>query len=167
MGACSVDEQNLVDGARLISRRFVRYVLLIALFGLAGCADYLPIAGGELQGTVTDIPTDWNTVSIPEIIRFETSAAEPYSVNLWTVDLESYLYVFAGDNRSTWVEHIAVNPNVRLAMNEIIYELSASRVSNPEEFARFAKSWDVKYGNRPQNENVSETYLFRLEPRNP
>ena len=29
-------------------------------------------------------------------------------------------------------------------------------------FLKFAVTWEEKYGNRPRNENYSETYLFQL-----
>ena len=46
-----------------------------------------------------------------------------------------------------------------------IYELSAERVTEQEEFDRFADAYATKYGNRPRNEDVGEAYLFRLTQR--
>jgi hypothetical protein len=75
------------------------------------------------------------------------------------------LYVHAGANRATWVEHIEQDPNVRVLIGASLYELRAVRVESAEEFAAFAEVYEVKYGNRPRNENVDEAYLFRLMPR--
>ena len=75
------------------------------------------------------------------------------------------LYVHAGANRATWVEHIEVNPNVRVKIQDALYDLKAIRVVDAGEFTRFSDVYETKYGNRPRNENVAEAYLFRLEAR--
>jgi hypothetical protein len=81
------------------------------------------------------------------------------------IALGENLYVHAGANRSTWVENIEADPNVRLRVNDSIYELVASRVDGQEEFDRFSDAYEKKYGRRPRNENVAEAYLFRLGTR--
>ena len=50
-------------------------------------------------------------------------------------------------------------------MEDEVFELEAARVSDPEVFELFAKAWEAKYGNRPLNESVEETYLYRLRTR--
>ena len=104
-------------------------------------------------------------VASQEIVQLETNPADPYSVNLWIIGEEDRLYVFAGDNETKWVKHIVENPNVRLKLGGSIYELRAQRVTDADEFEWFAKAWDQKYGHRPRNEKVSETWLMRLLPR--
>ena len=138
--------------------------LLLLLGLLAGC-DLIPFSGGALSGNLTEPPADWTDVARPEIIELETNPAEPYSVKLWIIDMGPDLYVHAGANRATWVEHIEQDPNVRLLIEESLYELRAERVESAEEFAAFAEVYELKYGNRPRNENVNEAYLFRLLPR--
>ena len=71
----------------------------------------------------------------------------------------------AGANRSTWVEYIEADPNVRLQVDDSIYELVAARVNDQAEFDRFSDAYEKKYGRRPRNESVSEAYLFRLAAR--
>lgn len=148
--------------SRRISQAFGLWLTALAL---VGCADYLPTASGELSGAVATPPLSWTEVSQQEIIQLETQAADPYSVNLWIVGEGERLYIFAGDSYTTWVEHIDANPEVRLKIDESIYLLSAARVTNAEEFEWFAQAWEKKYGNRPRNENVAETYLMRLSRR--
>ncbi len=142
-------------------------MLVLCLFSLAvaGCADYLPTASGALTGPLASAPASWTKVAKQEIIQLETQPEDPYSVNLWIIGQDELLYVFAGDNYATWIEHIDANPNVRVKMGGSIYLLRASRVTAAEEFERFAQAWEQKYGNRPRNENVDETYLMRLTPR--
>jgi len=57
------------------------------------------------------------------------------------------------------------NPNVRLLSGGNLYELAGARVTDADEFEWFAQAWEAKYGNRPRNENVAETWLMRLRPR--
>lgn len=98
-------------------------------------------------------------------MQFETHPADPYSVNIWVIALGEHLYVHAGTNRSTWVENMEADPNVRLAANGAIYELAGAWVEGQEEFDRFSDAYERKYGRRPGNENVAEAYLFRLGAR--
>jgi hypothetical protein len=100
-----------------------------------------------------------------DTVQLETRPAQPYSVNIWATAAGEQLYVHAGANRSTWVEYIEADPNVRLRVNESIYELAASRVEDQTEFDRFSAAYEKKYGRRPRNESVAEAYLFRLIAR--
>lgn len=136
-------------------------------FLVMGCAEYLPMSGGALEGRVVPLPQSLDQIVEDNIIQLETRAGDAYSVNLWVVEVANHLYVFAGDNKANWVEDIEQNSNVRLRSGDEIYELAAVRVNDPEMFAAFSKAWEAKYGNRPQNESVEETYLYRLSPRRP
>ncbi|NKB99955.1 MAG: DUF385 domain-containing protein [Pseudomonadales bacterium] len=138
-------------------------LLLCAL--LTGCSEEnMPFSSGELTGVVTPAPADWTEIASVEVVQFETRAPDAYSVNLWVLGQGDRLYVFAGGSRSNWVEHIEVNPNVRMKIGAAIYELTASQVHDADEFEVFAQGWEAKYGNRPWNDDVSETYLLRLSP---
>ena len=100
-------------------------------------------------------------------VRVETEGEVDVSVALvgLLVEVDGAPHIFAGDNRAAWVENIAGNPNVRLKINEEIFELRAIRVTDAAVFETYAQAWKLKYGNRPRNERVDETYLFRLTPR--
>ena len=142
------------------------WLSLLAAALLFGCSEQLPIASGALEGSNAPIPDSWARVAQDNIIQFETMGPDgPYSVNLWTVVVEGDLHVFAGDHYANWVEHIASEPRVRLQSEGDIFELVATRVTQGSQFEIFARAWEAKYGNRPRNERVEETYLFRLTPR--
>ena len=129
----------------------------------AGCSkDMLPFSGGMLEGEVSLAPADWTTVSSVEVAQLETKSPEPYSVNLWVIGHPEHLYIFAGGSRANWVDHIEANPHVRMKMGKEIYELVATQVTDADEFEIFAQGWKSKYGRRPWNDDVNETYLFRL-----
>ncbi len=138
--------------------------LAVALLSLAACG-YIPFSGGALQGTQSQMPEDWSVAAAVDIVQLETNPADPYSVKLWIIGLGSAAYVHAGANRTTWVEHIESNNEVRLLADGALYDLQAVRVTDAAEFKRFADAYEGKYGNRPRNENVNEAYLFRLQPR--
>ena len=147
----------------------MRKFITTGLMGLLvmGCAEYLPISSGSLEGRVSPLPQSLDKIAQDNIIQLETRVDEAYSVNLWVVEVASHLHVFAGDNKANWVEDIEQNSNVRLRSGDEIFELAAVRVNEPTIFAAFSDAWEAKYGNRPQNESVEETYLYRLGPRNP
>ena len=117
-------------------RNFTTAVLLGLL--VMGCAEYLPISSGALEGRVLPLPAALDRITQDKIIQLETSASEVYSVNLWVVEVMGYLHVFAGDNKAAWVEHIEQNRNVRLRSGDEIFELEADRVTDPEIFALFS-----------------------------
>ena len=135
------------------------------LLGLMACGDHLPLSGGALTGEPAAVPMTWMGVATDDIIQLETQGEAPYSVNLWTVLVDDDLHVFAGDNYANWVEHIEGNALVRLQSENLVYALKAERITDPDHFEQFAQAWETKYGNRPRNESVQETYLFRLTKR--
>ena len=140
--------------------------VLIVIMCAGGCADFLPFSSGQLIGTLAAAPNDWRRVAASaEIIQLETRPDDPYSVNLWVLGAQDHLYIFAGDSYTEWVEHIDADPNVRVRIGDSLFSLVATRVTDAAEFERFAQGWEQKYGNRPRNENVDETYLLRLQAR--
>ncbi len=145
-----------------------RTALLLApwiVLGVACSKPFVLFPGGELDGTPAAIPESWAFTDEVDTIQLETGGDDPYSVNIWVIALGENLYVHAGASRATWVENMEANPDVRLQVDESIYELASTRVETQEEFDRFSDAYDVKYGRRPRNGNVDEAYLFRLAPR--
>jgi hypothetical protein len=137
-------------------------LLLTAL--VAGCSDpFVVLPGGALDGATVPPPESWSFTDDVDTVQLETNPSDPYSVNIWVIALGDSLYVHAGANRATWVEHMEEDPNVRLRVGQSIFELVASRVETQEELDRFSDAYEVKYGRRPRNENVAEVYLFRLQ----
>jgi hypothetical protein len=132
----------------------------------AGCAGpCLVLPGGALEGPTVATPDGWAFTDDVKTVQLETKPSDPYSVNIWVVALGDHLYVHAGASRSTWVENLEADPEVRLRVDDAIYELAASRVEGQEEFDRFADAYERKYGRRPRNEDVDAAYLFRLGAR--
>ena len=146
-------------------RELVRSLSFLSwLFLFAGCS-YLPFSGGKLSGKIAPYPENWETIVERPIVQLETNPSDPYSVNLWVVDIENHPYVYAGDNYATWAKNIESDRRVLLKSGDSVYELNAQRVLDAEFFKKFASAWEKKYGNRPRNENYDETYLFQLSER--
>jgi hypothetical protein len=144
---------------------FARLIALSSLFLVAGCGPFLILPGGELDGSTAPAPNDWSFSAEVGTVQLETRPEDPYSVNIWAVGMGPVLYVHAGANRSSWVEHMEANSEVRVRVEDQLYDLRASRVEDQDEFTRFSDAYEEKYGSRPRNENVGEAYLFRLEAR--
>jgi hypothetical protein len=142
---------------------FVAFALAASVGGCGGPCLLLP--GGALEGPTVPAPDGWSFTDEVGTVQLETRPPDPYSVNVWVIALGGNLYVHAGANRSRWVENMEADPDVRLRVNDSIYELTASRVKGQEEFDRFSDAYEKKYGRRPRNENVTEAYLFRLVAR--
>lgn len=144
---------------------FARFIAVSSLFLTVGCGPFLLLPGGQLDGATVSAPNDWAFSDEVTTIQLETRPEDPYSINIWVVGMGDRLYVHAGANRSAWVEHIEANSDVRVRIDDTLYDLRASRVESEDEFASFSDAYEAKYDMRPRNENVAEVYLFRLEAR--
>jgi len=146
--------------------RVASITLLFALSTLIGCSGpFLLLPGGELEGPVAETPDDWAFSDEVSTVQVETRPEDPYSINIWAVALGDSLYLHAGGNRTAWVENLEQDPRARVAIEGTLYEVAASRVEDPAEFARFADAYEQKYDVRPRNENIDEIYVYRLGAR--
>jgi hypothetical protein len=142
------------------------FLALLLTAPITGCGGpFVLLPGGALEGSTAAIPDSWAFTDAVKTVQLETRPADPYSVNIWVIAIGENLYVHAGASRSNWVENMEADPNVRLRVDDSIYELVASRVDGQEEFDRFSEAYEEKYGRRPRNENIAEVYLFRLGAR--
>ncbi len=149
-----------------MTAKLLLLVALVLAASVAGCdGPFVLLPGGTLGGSTVATPDSWSFADEVDTVQLETRPADPYSVNIWVVALGNNLYVHAGANRSTWVENMEADANVRLQVEGAIYELEASRVKGQDEFDRFSDAYEQKYGRRPRNEDVEEAYLFRLQAR--
>jgi hypothetical protein len=142
-----------------------RIAAMLALPFFLACGPTLLLPGGTLNGTSSQSPSDWGSTGEVSTIQLETRSEDPYSVNIWAVGIDEKLYVHAGANRARWVEHMEVDPFVRVRVEENIYELAAVRVEDQAEFDAFSDAYESKYGMRPRHEDVTEVYLFYLRAR--
>ena len=142
-------------------------VAVSAAFAALGCGPLVMIPGGELSGAVKAPPDDWAFSDSIETVQLETRPEDPYSVNIWGVAVNERFYVAAGDAENRWARNIAENPQVRLKLEEHLYELRAVRTDEPAELAAFLAALKRKYDFEPEPEQTASAALFRLEPRGP
>jgi hypothetical protein len=149
-----------------MATRIAVFLVLMLTAPITGCGGpFVLLPGGALEGSTVAVPESWAFTDAVKTVQLETRPEDPYSVNIWVIAIGKNLYVHAGTNRATWVANMEADPDVRLRVNDSIYELVASRVDSQEEFDRFSDAYELKYGRRPRNENVAEAYLFRLGAR--
>lgn len=143
-----------------------RILILLSALILASCEPMGPLPGGQLSGEVKAIPDNWSAYSEVEILQLETRPDDPYSLNIWGVGLGKDYYVASGGGgESSWVDHIIDNPEVRLRIDNNIFELKAVRVTDEEELALVLKRYKEKYDMEAQGEDAAQAWLFRLDRR--
>ena len=142
---------------------------LLGIFSLAlmGCAEpFIVVSGGELSGSVTDVPVDWSTVRDIQVIQIETRRGEPYSVNIWMATIGPDLYIATGENDTNWTEHLAENRDIRARIEGVIYELEASPVVQAAERDLVVGEYVRKYDDLDMGDNwVMRGQIFRLDRR--
>ena len=149
---------------KLLMNRFL--LITVSVFGLVACDGPMGFfSGGELQGTLTDPPTTWQFDESYGFAEFETRPEDPYSVNLAYVQMNERLYVYAGDTRTNWVQHIEQNPLVRISIEERIYPVRAVRVDDDAELTQFAAEWTSRSTFQRDPLQFEEVWLYRLETR--
>ena len=99
-------------------------------------------------------------------MQLETRPSDPYSVNVWVMAAEGSVYVAAGGGReSSWAQHIAEDPRVRLRIGDAIYELRAVEADDEASRATVLAATRAKYDMSPDDDRVDDAVLYRLEPR--
>ena len=123
------------------------------------------MSGGELAGTLSEVPDSWQLDEMSGLAQLETRPEDPYSINLTYVQLDGRFYIYAGDTRTNWVQHIEQNPHVRIRVGDTIYPARASRVLDDEEIAAFAAIWANLSVFQRDPLGFEEVWLYRLEGR--
>jgi len=144
-----------------------RTLSLVAFsLGLLACDGPLGfMAGGKLSGTLADSPATWQFDKEYGFAQLETRPKDPYSINLAYVQLNGKLYVYAGNTRTTWVEHIEQNPLIRIRVEETIYPVHAVRINDNDEINEFAAQWANRSVFQRDPKQFDEVWLYRLEAR--
>jgi len=135
------------------------------LLALMGCGPITMLPGGQLSGQIEPVPADWGFTDAVKTVQLETRPSDPYSVNIWGVGVGKRFYVAAGDPESRWAAHIAENPDVRLRVDQSLYELRAERSDDPGEREAFLAAVQRKYDWEPDADQENEAILFRLVAR--
>jgi hypothetical protein len=145
--------------------RVPSFLYLLSLL-MIGCGPIVMVAGGSLSGEITPVPTDWAFTNEVEVVQLETRPTDPYSVNIWLIEVEGAIYIVAGGGpETTWAQHIEEDPRVRLRVNDALYELRAVESNDATHRDLFLEAAKAKYDFDPDDEDTSKAVLYRLEPR--
>ena len=146
-----------------MSLRPLAILIMVSSLGCNGPFVLLP--GGELDGDFERTPANWTFAGDYGTVQLETNPEDPYSVNIAYTVMNGKLYINAGDTETQWVQHMTVNPLVRLRLEGSLYDLRADRVTNEAEIALFGKSWTEQSVFRRDPTELDQVWLYRLNAR--
>lgn len=145
-------------------RRFGAWLLAGVALALFGCSEPVGLfAGGELSGRAAQVPTAWEDV--PDTVQLEARPADPYSVNLWAVRVDSAIYVAGDEDGKRWISLVRADREVRLRIGDAVYALAAAEVDDAEERRRVAAAFAAKYGDDDGDDFMANDAVFRLQAR--
>jgi hypothetical protein len=139
------------------------------LFGPLG-----PIPGPGLTGPVVQEPVqDWSFIDAVAVVQLESRPEAPYSNNIWVTRVGDGIYIFAAGEETAWVGYIGRDSDVRLGVEDRIYERRAVKVEKLEAKRLFLTRMRAKYEGElgfdlefwQRAWDTGEFVLFRLEPR--
>ena len=149
----------------------MRSALVLLGFPLlvAACAGPLgPIPGGRLSGVVaSQTVKDWSFVQ-DDMITIETRpSSRPYSVTVPCLRVKRYLYLEALDpDLQRWAGYLLDDPEVRLRVAGVVYEVNARRVNHPGEQEALLQQIAYRRGaNDPALDLGRSIWFFRVVPR--
>ena len=107
---------------------YVLAVLVIALIFIIIAAPIGPMPGIRIGGTPAEAPASWTAAELPDEVRLATyDGVLPYVVTIWIVESGGGLYV-VGAPESTWVAKATSSSDVRVRINDALYDMRATRM---------------------------------------
>lgn len=148
-------------------RRAISRLVLLALLPISvACGPLWMLPGGRLSGEVSPAPGDWAFSEAIKTVQLETRPQDPYSVNVWGAGIGDRFYLASGSGGDArWAQYIEEDPEVRLRVGNILYELRAVRVDDDAERESFLSALERKYDWQPDGNEGENAWLFRLDPR--
>lgn len=142
---------------------------LAALFGGVGPIAFLP--GGALWGEVREPPDDWSFTDRIAEIQVQTHVGPlPWSVTTWVMSEGGDLFIAASNCDRIWTHRVIEDPEIRLRIDGVIYEMQARITQDRAIGGRVAPVVLAKYlGIGVDRANwipgQQEGCVFRVEPR--
>jgi hypothetical protein len=142
---------------------------VVALFGGAGPIAALP--GGLLWGEVREPPDDWSFTDSSAEIQVQTHVGLlPWSVTIWVLSDEGELYLAAGDCNRVWTHRVQADPEIKLRIDGVVYEMQARLETDRALAARLApivlhKYMGIAVDSGIWIEGATNGCVFRVEPR--
>ena len=154
--------------------RFFRWALLLGALSIS-CGPWGPqgiLAGAPLLGTVSERPIDdWSFTDAIGEIQVQTHVGLlPWSVTTWVLSDAGELYLAAGNCDRVWTHRIQSDPEIRLRVEGIVYEMQARQETDRALGARLApivlhKYMGIVVDSANWIEGATKGCVFRVEPR--
>jgi hypothetical protein len=145
--------------------------LLAAVALFAGLGPLAMVPGGVLWGEVREPPADWSFTDAIGEIQVQTHVGPlPWSVTTWVLSDRGELFIAASECERVWTHRVMADPEVRLRIDGVVYELEAHLVTDRALGARLAPVVLHKYMGIAADSAqfiAGETRgcVFRVEPR--
>lgn len=151
---------------------YAMLVLVVALGALAFGARFHdgpigPFPGGALVAgePVTAPITDWSFAAPIQTLELEVTPEEPRSITTWFLIVDGVLYVPSGGAaKKTWPGQVEHDGRVRVRLDGKLYELQATRATDPELGKRLSAAVKTKYG-FGDGQPVEGAWAFALAKR--
>ena len=155
--------------------RWLTYVLAVlaaVLIILAIAAPIGPMPGLRIGGTPAEAPASWAGTQLPDEVLLATyDGPLPYVVTIWVVESGGRLYV-VGAPESTWVAKATNSSDVRVRINDAVYDMQATRMppGRVDVLQAYVDRYQADYpeiidGFPPLEELAEGSALFELTPR--
>lgn len=145
------------------------FVAAAALFGGLGPLAMVP--GGWLWGEVREPPADWSFTDAIGEIQVQTHVGPlPWSVTTWVLSDRGELFIAASECERVWTHRVMADPEVRLRIDGVVYEMQARLVTDRAVGARLAPVVLHKYMGIAADSaqfipGETRGCVFRVEPR--
>ena len=144
---------------------YARYFILslISLW-LVGCSPSDATPGQWLRGDAADtLPQDWAfTDEFKEIfVEVQTPYFIPHSVTIWCAQVDGKLFIGARDPESkNWPGWIDKNSDIRLQIDNDIYSVSASALSDEATPGTLGAAYAEKYSLPPPTDGAPSNMRY-------
>lgn len=150
-------------------KRFLLYLLAIVTIAVAAAlvSPMSPIPGGALTGEVVEEPVnDWSFATDEPFGYLETQVPEPRTITVTCIVANGQLYVGCSScSGRRWSQQLIAEPNVRYRVLGKIYNVTATRVTAPDEIDQAWRARAAKYVTANPDKIVDDFWFFRLVSR--
>jgi hypothetical protein len=142
---------------------------LLAVLLVSACQPEDESPGLWLSGEpVLEPVDDWRFTKDIEEIFVETRPwyLIPHSTTIWCVEVDGELYIGSyGDEKKAWEKNIAHDPNVTLAIDGRLHEMTVAPVTEPGRVAALHLAYASKYDMvEVFGEEVPDWWYYRVSP---
>ncbi|MBD3648147.1 MAG: DUF2255 family protein [Pseudomonadales bacterium] len=142
-------------------------ILMLSVILLTACEPSGQRPGVMLSGEESPVPENWQfTDEYKEIaIQVSTPWLVPHAVTIWCAQVDGQLYVAASaPETKNWPGWVVDDPNVRLKIDDRVYNVTLDQLNNPDEIARVQAAYAAKYDLNPEGRMGTSRY-WRVEAR--